>query len=163
NTGRGKAAIYDSTALLRLLIVFEMLQLGLSPEKSVQLIKWFSPIMIDVAGYAGLSLDNPIDPDDEKRSDDYDRLVILLDPSGLATLAHPDDEGEKASGTFSTCLLDELDSTILDHNWRMAAINTTHLIGRASIILREHEGITCQEFGSDLLKWAEQSEWSPSD
>lgn len=162
NTGRGIAAKYDASATLRLLIAFELLQLGMMPEKAVALVRVMSHILIGAAGYAGTDLAKGPDPDviDPDQPRTYDPFYILFDPVALSPLIEPYDEGELSMGTLYALLdsqfLDELDRG----KARTALINSTFVIGSAAIYLRDEVKIPCAVFGQALLTWAHSHEWS---
>ncbi|WP_070151101.1 hypothetical protein [Sphingobium phenoxybenzoativorans] len=164
NTGRGKPADYDVSAVLRLLIAFELLQLGQTPEKAIALMKLIGFLVLDAAGYAGLRLTTGPDPDlvgsESKGGEDY---YIVFDPVGLSSLANPYDEGEMAMSTIFGTRQVDLDDWQVNGGRRFAIISTTSLLSKVSIHLRDVEGIPCAEFGNELLKWAYTLEWQPRD
>lgn len=162
NTGRGIAAKYNASAVLRLLIAFELLQLGMMPEKAVSLVRVMSHILISAAGYAGGDLVRGPDPDetDPDVSHNKNPFYILFDPVALGPLISPGDEGELSMDTLYALLDSELQDDFDRGYSRTALINCTFLIGSAAIHLRDEESLPCAVFGQALLDWAHSLEWS---
>ena len=162
NTGRGKAASYDAAAILKLLIAFELLQLGMMPEKATILVRAMGDILVDAAGYAGSELmrwpdPDLIDPDNPRQSDPF---FIILDPMALSPLIAPNYEGELAMGTLNAARFSALIAALEHSGRRTALIDCTHMLGSAAIHLRNAEQIPGDVFGRALLDWADTFEWS---
>lgn len=167
NTGKGRPAAYDVSAILRLLIAFELLQIGMYPLAAVRIIRQLGHLLIGAAGHGGGNLARA-DPDDDRRNgepynDALGNFFILLDPVALSSLANQYDEGEAALATVQACLGTELGERLLEGGERTAVLNTTLLIARAALYLRDELGISCQEFGKALTDWAATLEWSADD
>lgn len=161
NTGRGIAAKYNISAVLRLVVAFELLQLGIMPEKAVALIRGMNLILVDAAGYAGTDLVEGPDPDvvDPDRPYKYDPFYILFDPVALSPLIAPYDQGELAMGTLTATLDSQLGEHLDRGKARTALINCTYVLGAVAIHLRNEERIPCAAFGEALLDWARTLEW----
>lgn len=87
NPGRGKAAEYQAHQLLVILLAFQMLQLGLTPERAVGIIKQNQDRLRLAIGLA-ITGDQPINP-----------AILWFDPSILKDSTGP--EGDLAEATFN--------------------------------------------------------------
>lgn len=157
NTGRGVAAKYDASAIVRLLLAFEFLQFGMGPEKAVQLIRAFPKVIAEAAGYAGVYMMH-LDADGWNLSDKTEGHVLFFDPDCLATLADPESDNG-ANRTFYVGLNSEMEEKIAELGRRGAFINTTSLIVESAQILQKIMGISPFDFGQSLQHFAMQNEW----
>jgi hypothetical protein len=159
NTGRGRAAEYGPSALLRLVLAFEMLQLGMTPERAIATLRVSHTILIQAAGYTGTYLLHDFDSE----ADRPEHFFFIFDPMALGGLTmyagHSDDETvvEETWGRGWWCLKTDFDAV---EEWprREAIINVTSLFGYAARHL-ERVGISSKKLGSGLLDWALSAEW----
>ena len=167
NTGRGRAAVYDASAVLRLLLAFELLQLGMMPERAVKIMRIMRFIVASAAGHGARFLERG-EPDDPRRFDQpYEEQIssyfVLMDPAGLSGLIDPHDDGELTLRTLEACTGEELSERIFDSKGRVAVINTTFLIGLAAMHLRNEAGVPTKEFAKALRAWSDSFELNLDD
>lgn len=160
NVGSGKRVEYDAGSILKLLIAFELLQLGWMPEKSISLVGEIGTYLHPIAGYSGLKLIEGPDPDlfDPESPGQFEHYFIILEPANLggsATSTNGDAEHQRWDFAPYSELNDALDRT----GRRASLIDCTYLLDDAAIHLREAEHISCAMFGQALLNWAVASGW----
>jgi len=167
NTGKGRPAAYDASAVLRLLLAFELLQLGMMPERAVQIIRVMRFIVAAAAGHGArhLKRGEPDDPEifDAPYDAGFSSYFILMDPVGLASLVEPADDGALIMRSLQACTGDELNERIFDSGGRLALINSTFLIARIAILLRDNASISTKDFAKALQAWADSFEFELDD
>lgn len=139
NTGKGKRATYGFGALLKIALGFELLQLGLTPERAAEVLKdnWH---IIDIA----LSLANPSHPP-ENGGQPFD-VFLYCDPVALSSLreVRADQDGDPSDATFFYTSAPELARSVgsagLDLR-RLALINLTRLLSDIAIELQDSEAV----------------------
>jgi hypothetical protein len=161
NTGRGKPAEYGVSAILRIVVAFELLQLGLMPERAVGIMRLLGSVMVHAAGHAAGPL---LESGAEEFVQADGNILLFFDPSALGGLTgvHTDDlEGvvNNIARSIYTRNSSDLDDPY-DFEWsrRQCVVNITHLIIETAHRL-ETNGVPKADFGKALLDWAETFEW----
>ena len=77
NTGKGKAAAYGPAQIVSLAVAFELLQLGLTPEHSCELIREYENLILHDSSQAAAGL-----------TEDYKggHMLLVVNPSALSPL-----------------------------------------------------------------------------
>jgi len=162
NTGRGKAAAYDGGATFKLLLAFQLLELGIGPERAVRLIENAEQVIVAAAGYNGRTL-YKLSPDHNASLDGPGSIMMYFDPEALWHLKAPDSDADDASRPYELlgwCFKDELSGESLPH--RAAIVNVTSLIEMAADHLAG-KGVSPNMFGTALLEWAWSFDWTHPD
>lgn len=155
NTGRGVPAQYGADSVIHLLLAFELIQLGLTPERAVNLLREFGFVVVQAAGFVSQHILR-----EQGTIGDQD-FFLSLDPRGLASLTDPDSQAQAddpALPTVSWQFTDQIMSSLIESR-RRSFVNVSMLLGSASILL-ERQGVSRHEFAEALFGWAASFEWS---
>ena len=153
NTGRGRAAVYDLPTVLALLIAFEILQMGLSGERVVQIMRVrddFVPRAAGAAGQflgekAGLLTPHRIHAFDEET----DSVLLIFDPNALSNFSQGDDEPADITAWGDSIIFD---GQVIKQRVRWCVVNTTLLIASASEHICDISGLTASEFAEEVIE-----------
>jgi hypothetical protein len=164
NKGRGNAATYTIGNVLRLLVVFELLQLGITPERAIRLLRGRASVLVDAAGACGRLFLT-----DEPRGLS-DNLILYFDPHALGTLTllpeaanDPDLTVLGSADTVGWCTADDLAENTVRWSRRFAIVNLTAMLFQAAYRLEELGAVAKAEFGQALTEWASEYGWEPQD
>jgi hypothetical protein len=150
NTGTGRAANYQGQHLFLLGLAFELLQLGLTPERVIKVIGE-NLVPIATAGRMVVYLLGKHEEEDPRP------IFLYCDPSALNSLTA--DEGEDdASASFFYGGIGVMCDYLRDMGSkqpRLSLINTTALIGQMYIVLHQHSADDAETFKSELVTWLE--------
>lgn len=130
NTGRGKSFEYDGYAILSLLLVFELLQLGITPERALAMSqvetakRAFAELTLDVNGEVSLGASIP----------QRDALYISR-PMALRGLT-ADPNADSVSDWFSAVDVATFASAFQYSDERFVVVNLSNLMRRADSSLR---------------------------
>lgn len=161
NTGKGRRASYDAPALFRLVLIFELCQLGLSQERSVQILKAMPQAVVAAASYGARAISRGLVP---PPSED-ENFILSLFPTSLINLTAYDDSNDPEYQalldlpTVWWSVESELDTQF---GRRISRINVTTLLVWLSVELEER-GTPASEFAADLWEWAESYGFEPAD
>jgi hypothetical protein len=163
NTGSGRRAQYDMEALIKLLCAFEMLQLGISPERAAAMMNYFAPTLMVGADNLRASVLDPT----------TDEFLIIFDPFALARISDQareiEDNSTKADEAFIKlpgsffCALGSRHAQLIRRR-RTAVINLSLVLSNAAEFLGQHEEITRSAFARALNDWADDmasKPWEP--
>lgn len=168
NVGRGRATKYDAVAIAKVVIAFELLQFGITPERAAGMVRALAPGWLS---HRAASAGHLITRGEEDGEEDH---FLLFHPAALVSLSGAADDSEfllRSAASFDRDKLSDAigfqDSDETDRlqglHRRFAAINLTSLLYHAAIRLNEQAGVPHQAFGEALMAWGADNEWSPPD
>jgi hypothetical protein len=160
NTGRGKPAEYGVSAILRIVVAFEMLQLGIMPERAIGIVRLLGPVIVQAAGHGG---DRLLKSEHAEEGD----LLLFFDPCALGSLTGLYDDTERAISRIADSIYTRNSANLddpYDFEWsrRQVVVNVSSLVGRTADILDRKQGISENDLGAALLSWADTFEWRRS-
>jgi hypothetical protein len=147
NTGTGRAAVYGGEQIFLLGVALEMLQLGLSPERAVSVIRNNQTPISAAARIALTGIEmTPSGPR---------QMFLRFDPSALNELStHPADEAEKTLWYGADVLIADFIKKAEKVGTRLALINVTALILDIRSVLHVDVGsVAVTDFESGLAAW----------
>ncbi len=155
NTGRGRAARYGPREIIHLLAAFELLQLGMTPERAAEILELHGYIVVIAARMGSQRL---VRPDASPKTD----FLVCLDPIALSVLAISKSVEDPSSetvfyrdvGTFA----DDLEAGEIRFR-RQSIINMTEVISDAAWVLEEIMSIPKDQLGQALIAWSDEFEW----
>lgn len=125
NPGRGKAVVYNVRHAVQMAVILEMNQVGLNPERAMNLAKE-NMSRIQAATYLAAT---------EMRSGDEEAILLVFDPVTLADLRDKNDWDE-TSASFDVKSLSEFRASLEDgtnlRSRRYALINVTEVVSALS-------------------------------
>jgi hypothetical protein len=147
NTGKGKAAAYTPEHIILLTFAFEMLELGMTPDKICVLLRYAAtPILFEVAEVCRTGR-----PALLKRN----KTVVYFDPRGLSDLREGKDFEGGAPGIFIGTIADmNLALTRREGSTRLAVIDLFRLVIDITIGLEGAVGCSADEATRALVEWA---------
>lgn len=151
NTGRGRAATYDLSKTLQLLIAFEMLQMALSGEQVVRILKGSELALSKAAFAVGQMLGEKLgiaEPDHRRFSISEDSFLITFDPHALADFSNSEAQRTDWGEAFL------FDDEYLSWKTRHCIINTTLLISQALPHLSAVSSVAEGEIVEELIELA---------
>jgi hypothetical protein len=153
NTGRGRAAIYDMPTVLSLLIAFEMLQIGLSGERVVQIMREQKDFIPKAAAAAGQLLgeqEGILNPHPIHKFDEGDdSFLLVFDPNALANFSS-ETEGLIDATDWGESFL--FDGQMIKQRVRWCVVNTTLLISTALQHVSNLSGLSRAQLASELIE-----------
>lgn len=159
NTGRGVAAVYGIGEVVQLALAFEIMQLGLTPERMVNLFTIIGNWLPRSAGYIGERIE-----ESGERPPANDDFFLSFDPCALFSkevtqgLAKGDETHDNAAnGVWAyTAAMSPSRGEGSEHerSIRAATVNLTLLLGSCAHHFAEAGIISAKEFGSDLVCWS---------
>lgn len=158
NTGRGRPADYNAASVLQLMLALELVEIGLTPERAINLIRHFGFVVVQAAFHGSKHLLRT-------RMEEDDDFFFSLDPKALAVLTEPESSGEDDDPVLASVSWDFSGTVLqtLDQGRRRAFVNVTKMLIAASRHL-EREGVSTRESFSDgLLEWAMSFPWEVPD
>lgn len=127
NTGKGKAASYDFGSAVKIALGFELLEIGLTPERAANLLRdnWFNV-------QTALTLTFTAHPKNEAERQPFE-VFIYCDPKGLARLGDAADSADDPTDdTFFYSSSPQLARALLDEKSgmprRLALVNLSSLM-----------------------------------
>lgn len=150
NTGRGRAVRYGPQQIVELVLAFELIAAGLSPERIVNVIRDTGDMLPLAAKFGIVGL---------LRNGLRFNIVALLQPDELAALKHQATEPD-ALYRLNFTTEDELVEAIRElgiHDRRVTLVNVTAVLRHASLALDRLVGIEPQIFDRALRAWWQQS------
>lgn len=162
NPGRGKQAEYRAHQILVIAIAMQLLQLGLTPERAVRIIKE-NQDRVRLA--ISLAVPSP---------DEFGSAFLYLDPALLTELGSEDPANDVAERTFHYAgpgtLREMIEDALITHDVpRMAIINVRGTILSVTSALHElaapdfgtfeerYDGALPAAYHRDLYEWVKQS------
>lgn len=147
-TGRGRPAHYGVEQLIELLVAFEMLQLGMTPERIALIIRDYRSSLQTAAALAAPHVG--FDP--FYQDHDLDAF-IAMDPSALTVSA-----GEQAISVgdiehIKVGLREEVVSRVFSGVRRTAIINLTEAITKAGRVLQSQKVCSASEWKRSIALW----------
>lgn len=158
NTGRGKPAIYGFEQTLRLTLSFELLQLGLTPERITDILRSNWHVVVKAAQVAS----------------DTEGTMICFDPHALHFLSPPEVEDGKLWDPDKAFQTFKFGSPTYFKNWfdrpggagarRMSMIDLSALLHE----IRAQTNLSPEQWAAGLEEWFEgyrrnqTGEWSPN-
>jgi hypothetical protein len=127
NTGKGRAAIYDFGAVLKLALGFELLQLGVTPERSSDLLRENWQL---VRTATSLAIEAHQHLRKHAGTDEPFEVYLYCDPQALAGLSDPADDATEDTFFYTSAL--EMARHLQNYRGietrRLALINLSQLI-----------------------------------
>jgi hypothetical protein len=151
NTGKGRPAHYGAGEVLLISLAFELLEMGLTPERAVHVLQ---SNMYVVTPATRITADWLLKGDPESSAS----MFLWFDPTGLSALKLWADDADMASETFFYGGLPIVLSRIQD--WadrgfiRTALLNLTAIVSEICGGLVD-EDVTADHYLRALLEWAE--------
>ena len=163
NTGKGQAASYGPAECVQLLIAMEFLQLGLTPERAISIIK------LDWERVCVPAVRMAIYPNFLFKDPDKLDYFLYLDPVGLASLQDtPTDEDISSDSFFYAgmgLLLERLKDSQGDRAFRrLSLVNVTEMMLMSATIIGDLNIIPATDFLRDIHSWsiAVDGDWTGS-
>lgn len=162
----GRATQYTAHQYVFMAIAVELLQLGISPERAVSMMRFFEKVAPVAIGEAASYITKNIDKldDDDWRTDPSKTIYIVFDPSSLSALMElkGDDEYNSVAKVNGRDLASVISSaTSGTYSSRFALINITNLLRMFS---PPKDGPLFEPFFVQLMEWAlDQVERSNAD
>ncbi|WP_097065196.1 hypothetical protein [Sphingomonas guangdongensis] len=143
-----------------MLIAFDLLQLGLTPERAIGLLRSDGYVVVQAAGFCSRHLTR------ERTVDDKDDFYLAFDPTVLADLSNPGSSGELDDPVLRKVLCGAsayVLSEVGKGGRRWVILNLTHLIWEAAVRLELTGVTTIAAFADALLAWAASFDWRVAD
>lgn len=153
NTGKGRPAAYGFGPILKLALGFELLELGVTPERAVYILQrnW-----TDVRTAVSLAFSSNILFSENTKKPSFD-VYLYCDPQALSSMTEAVDD--LSEDTFFYTSAPELSRNLMEefgvHVRRLALINLTQLF----LSLAEGLQMRADEFRKSWEEW-EASEWN---
>lgn len=149
NTGPGKRAVYDFSKVLKLCLAFEMLQVGMTPDRAIKILSRNWDYICTASSLAiGLLAQN-----DKARAHD---VYLYCNPMSLG-LRNPDDDDDAVDATFfygSGRLLAERIGKGFDQSLRrLSVVNLSRLFEDIFSELESQKAVTLDQFVSAGYQW----------
>ena len=154
NTGRGRAAIYGPAELMNLLVAFEMLQLGMTPERIKRVLTLDQPMVIIAAAFGAMGVLDKVEP--------RKHLLLCVDPVALSALIESSEPDDPSSRSLFYMDGGSLARSVAERGMagtRVCAINCTLLLKQVAIILEEAGIIDSSSFLAAILAWTQSFDW----
>ncbi|KXU29941.1 hypothetical protein A0J57_18130 [Sphingobium sp. 22B] len=150
NTGRGRAAAYDIGALIRLVVVFEFLQIGLPPERAIKVGKM---VDLNLLLAADLAVETLLSGDCDQQSRDFLKdYFILVDPMALNQNGETDQDFASIMHVTS-CYGKELQRYLMSDTSHLAVVNFTLVFERTAAALYHEADIDTASFSKAVKQW----------
>ena len=143
NTGRGIAAKYRMPSVVKLIVIFQFIELGMSPELASEMAFDARAEIVDAAVHTGTLIKSGVEDFDLDRS-----FRIEFDPSALADL-----RGRNQPPEIRSFMSREYDWSTVQTRW--AVLNLSRAMIEFGRILERHDILTLDEFAQAMLDWAE--------
>lgn len=153
--GRGRAAVYGPNEIVQHLFACELLQLGLTPERAVEVVE-SDGYQVIIA--TALAVDNLLAGKSDSKSD----LLLCLDPLALANIMARKGIEDPSSASLFYATGSALSDVMIGGKMarrRLAIINVTVMLVEVSEILEVQQAIEPKEFLESLLAWAYSFNW----
>ena len=161
NTGRGVAAVYGIGEVAQLSLAFEIMQLGLTPERVVNLFTTIGSWLARSAGYIGEKIVTS-----GERPPAVDDFLLSFDPCALFAreitqdIANGDEVHDSASNSVWAYTAgmspNRGEGSEHDRSIRAATVNMSLLFGNCALHFANEGVVSVREFGNALVGWAEQ-------
>lgn len=144
NTGKGRAARYAFGPVIKLAVGFELLELGITPERATRLLSrnW---------DYAATAISLAFSAHQRATGQPFD-VVVYCDPSSLARLGSPDD-ADPADETFFYTSSAQIKHNLIDNLRlpfrRLAIVNLTNLL----TAICDNLNLSWERFNEDYRAW----------
>lgn len=127
-------------------VAFEVLQLGLTPERAKKMLALSDATLRGVAAEVGKDL-----VANHWSTDRDSALYVVFDPVALSVLHDPVDDYRNTD-----LLRSGYGRQLADENWRtrFAIINMTTLLQRTAVYLSNAGHISSEKFGEAVVAWA---------
>ncbi|GAA0471438.1 hypothetical protein GCM10009096_10540 [Parasphingorhabdus litoris] len=164
DTGPGIHVSYGAKEVLFLVYAFQLIELGMAPEKAKNHINAITSLLVRAAGHIGSYL----------REENFDPVAtdvmkIRFDPNGLELLTVLADITRKPKLADERSLAD---TWLYKGEWpkesglgviRFAEINITALMFEVAGRFDTAEIVPAVEFGKSLVDWAKSEGWKPAE
>ncbi|WP_422343173.1 hypothetical protein [Parasphingorhabdus sp.] len=172
NTGAGLHARYGAKEIVFLLYAFQLIELGMTPERVKHYVEKFTDDLARISSHVGhlLGRDDSDPPADQI-------MKVRFDPNALSALTEPRSVSDNVElitfkaiqntivykGPFIRSYFDD-EETLTNNPFgpRYAEINATDLLFRAAIWLEKSKLSDFQTFGDALSDWGESEGWTPA-
>ena len=143
NTGRGIAAVYRTEAIVKLVVIFQFVELGMSPELASEMAGEARAEICDAADHTGTLLAQGVEDFDLDRS-----FRMEFSPGALSDL-----RGRNAPPEIRTFIARETDWSTVRTQW--AVLNLSRALTEFARHLENADVLTLEKFGFALLDWVE--------
>lgn len=149
NTGQGRPAQYGVEEFLLLALALELLQLGLTPKRSADLLKRHMSRVLDaLRGVIG--------------RERWGETFMFLDPHGLADLSRSDAQPEQISDRDCPGFGSIEDAKLsIRGSPRRAMLDLGHLLGFGIMAAETTAVMSAEDFRAELREWAGAQEEKP--
>lgn len=151
NTGKGRAAIYGPAAFVHLALALEMAQIGIRPERTLNLLKWAGNLILTAIR---LTL-HPSDIPEDERND----FLIYFQPTALDPTPLGDGQEDQVVQSFFYGPTSTLGTRLAESKGefafqRLAIINVSHIIGLAYGTALRLKLPDAENFPNHIYEWA---------
>ena len=152
NVGKGYKARYDIPQIVQLLVAFEILELGVTPERIVRLLDANSDLLVIAAGLGSDRLSYDLFDNDPSHA-----VYLFFDPATLQ--AQASDEDPAQDSTMGWGFEQETSAAIFSGGRRIAVINASQMLNMAAQHLVTSDVCSRDQFRRGLFEWAANFNW----